>query len=220
MGDKMKAADDARRIINGLRGLLTLADETAELGSIEQAVAETKTRLDGLREDERAARELIAGAQTHADGLVADAQRKADDVVATARETGAAELKAEREAAALALEKRRKELLAEPEKVAAEAREQAETIIAAARAEAERLVSAAKADPAYRELDATKAELAGLQNGIAAARCDHAEWGTKVAEVQAEHERITGLIEGTVAALESTGRRARDARRQSGTAPT
>src|SRR5258708_3245607 len=111
MSNKMKAAEDARRIINGLRGLLTLADETAALGSLEQAVVETRARLDGLSAAEAKARETIAGAQAKGDGVVAEARREADAITATARESGAAALKKQRDAAAAELQTRHKELL-------------------------------------------------------------------------------------------------------------
>jgi hypothetical protein len=81
-------------------------------------------------------------------------------------------------------------------------------------AEPEKLVAAAKASIAETEraIAAGKETLSGLEAQIGAAKVLHGEWLAKVAEAQAAHEHVTGLIDGAVTAIEDASKRERRGR--------
>lgn len=116
---KLQAANDIARLATTFRGILTLADDLAEVGSIEQAGAEARKQLDNLtqqiKEKQEMFRQLLAQI---------DAEKKAANVKM------AADFEAAKE---------------EVSELLANAKDMASTIVSSAQAEASVVVDEAKA---------------------------------------------------------------------------
>lgn len=67
MNTEQKAASDIRRFLNGFKGLLELAPELDNLGSVRQAEQETLARLEKIKAE-------IEGIQNSASSKIAEAE--------------------------------------------------------------------------------------------------------------------------------------------------
>lgn len=158
MADLIQAAEQAQRLIQMLQGVDTIAKAMTEVGSLEQACNEVKTRHGVLTAQ-------VADVQADLDAKKAAAQTAVEDssaLVKTAR--GVAE------------------------EVVAAAKEQAASIIAAATAQAnEQLHSAnARASNVAGEIESAMRKLDGINAAHAAVTIEHARVSALVAQIKGE----------------------------------
>lgn len=132
MSSEQNAAADFERLLLTypalFRGLVSVMDEIATIGSIKQAAAEAQARLDKAKSELSAFEHDLATRRTQADAYVADQVQKVDDLRAQAKQ--------------------------QAEQTAREAADHAQTLIANARAEADRIeASQAQATQAFQDKD-------------------------------------------------------------------
>jgi hypothetical protein len=93
------AAQAIQREMKRLEGLAEARDILGEVGSLEQAAAESKLRLDNIQRDEHAARERLAAVEASiaagkrtASQTLADAEAQAAQIITRAEEIAAAKV--------------------------------------------------------------------------------------------------------------------------------
>lgn len=95
MSAKMSAVEDIRKLARSLKGLIALADELESVGSLEQAMAESKGRAEALIKQEREARakkEEAAKELADIEEKAATVKQAADDYAAQTKARVSAEL--------------------------------------------------------------------------------------------------------------------------------
>lgn len=159
---KLAAVHDLKRLSVQLRGILSIADDLERIGSLEQAEAEARSRLDKLRAETEghkttAASAIAAGAaaQTQAETVIEDARRQAKQIVEEAHAEAHRLLAADRRTADAALAESRTK------------RDKTEKAIEAAEAALEDLgkriaVRTAQLEDLNKKLEGVRAGLAAL----------------------------------------------------------
>lgn len=160
------AVADIRFIAARFRGFLEAAQALEELGSVETAIDESRNRLAQLADEET------------------QAKLRAGDIIAGATED-AARIRSEAHADASAKSRAGAQTLDD-------ARATASEIVDAAKARADAIV--AQADALAEAHAGKKAQLASLDEMIAARHAEHDQVQAKIADAVSEHARVLAII--------------------------